>query len=135
MQVLFVFIFWLASVFSGTPNQPGIKPLAAQKIVGHMPVKLLAFSAKTNAGGNILEWQTTSEINTREFIIERSADGKDFSLMFWVTPKGTPTGPTFYRYIDSTAGTQAWYRLRMVDADGKEQVSRVILVNKQLRKS
>ena len=134
MKVLFVFLFWLANLLSSTPNQPSVKPLGTSAKSSAMSVKLIAFNAKSDGSSNILEWQTTSEVNTREFIIERSADGKDFSLAFWITPKGAPNSSTFYRYTDTTAGQQSYYRLRMVEADGKEQVSRIIAV-KQSAKS
>ena len=132
MQVLFLFIYWLVSLLSSAPRQSDISPADVKvKTIGAMPVKLLAFSVKSDGSSNILEWQTMSEVKTREFIIERSVDGKDFSLSFWVTPKGAPNAATYYRYTDNTAGPQAHYRLRMVDADGKEQVSRIIAVSKQ----
>ena len=133
--MLFLFLFWLASLLSSTPNQPSIKTPDAAVKCSPIYVKLLAFNVKADGTGNILEWQTTSEVNTREFIIERSADGKDFSLAFWITPKGAPNSSTFYKYTDSTAGSQTYYRLRMVDASGKEQVSRIVAVNRQSAKS
>lgn len=129
---MFVFIFWLANLLSSTPSQPYIRPADLKvRSFAAMPVKLLAFQVKSDGSSNILEWQTTSEVTTREFIIERSLDGKDFSLAFWITPKGALNTTTYYRYTDTTAGQQAHYRLRMVDADGKEQVSRIIVVSKQ----
>ena len=131
MQVLFLFIFWLAVLLSSSPSQPGIKTPDTKKVTAAMPVKLITFQVKTDGSSNILEWETTSEVNTREFIIERSSDGKDFSLMYWITPKGKSNSATFYRYTDTTASTQSYYRLRMVDASGKEQVSKIVAVNKQ----
>lgn len=133
MQVLFVFIYWIAALFSGHTSLPGVTSSDSlpAKPTAILPVKLLAFNAKTDGTVNILEWHTTSEVNTREFIIETSVDGKDFRLSIWVTPKGAPNTPTYYRYTDTTASAQTYYRLRMVDADGKEQVSRTIPVKKQ----
>ncbi|HYF30750.1 MAG TPA: hypothetical protein VD993_06500 [Chitinophagaceae bacterium] len=128
MQVLFVFLFWLATLFSGSNTAT---TSAKQHVKSIVPVKLLAFKGKTDGNVNILEWHTTAEVNTREFIIETSADGNDLRPLIWVTPKGSAHGPTFYRYTDTTAGTQAYYRLRMVDADGKEQVSKIIAVKRQ----
>ena len=135
MQILFLFLFWLASLLSSTPNQQSIKRPDAKQTIPCIPVKLLVLNAKADDKGNILEWHTASEVNTREFIIERSADGKDFSLAFWITPKGSANTSTSYRHTDTSAGSQTYYRLRMVDANGKEQVSRIVAVNRQSVKS
>jgi hypothetical protein len=44
-----------------------------------------------------------------------------------IAPKGTQNGPALYQYTDATAPRiGVHYRLRMVDGDGKEQVSKVI---------
>src|SRR5688572_9397615 len=110
MQVLFVFIFWLAAIFSGNTPHVGVKPSGniPAKPVAVLPVKLLAFNVKTDGTVNTLEWQTTSEVNTREFIIETSVDGKDFRLSIWVSPKGAPNSPTYYRYTDTTPSAQTY---------------------------
>ena len=121
-------------MLSSSPSRDGIKTIDTKSTTTAMPAKLIAFQAKADGNVNILEWETTSEINTREFIIERSSDGKDFSLMYWVTPKGKANSSAFYMYTDNTAGAQSYYRLRMVDASGKEQVSKIVAV-KQSAKS
>jgi hypothetical protein len=132
MQIYFMLILWITGIVN--PGQQAsaesITAKAQQAIA--IPVRLLAFTGKTDGTNNTLQWQTTSEANVREFIIERSADGQTFELFAWVTPKGAFNGTAFYRYNDTTAtGNETFYRLRMVDADGKEQVSRVISITKK----
>ena len=132
MQLYFMIILWIAAIVS--PDQQAGRDSVATK-ASHaiaIPAKLLAFTGKADGTDNILQWQTTSEVKVREFIIERSAHGQSFELFAWVTPKGAFNGAALYRYTDSTAtSTETFYRLRMVDADGKEQVSRIISINKK----
>lgn len=132
MQLYFMIIFWVAALVS--PGQQASRYSVAAKAehTTAIPAKLLAFSGKADGTSNVLQWQTTSEVNVREFIIERSANGETFELFAWVTPKGALNNAALYRYTDSTAtGTETFYRLRMVDADGKEQVSRIISITKK----
>lgn len=136
MQIyFFMIVLWFAGIVSsGQPaSRNGVAPKAENTIA--IPSKLLAFTVKADGTGNMLQWQTTSEAKVREFIIERSADGETFELFAWVTPKGALNVATFYGYTDSTATTtETFYRLRMVDADGKEQVSRSISISKKAAK-
>jgi hypothetical protein len=135
MQIYLMLILWIAGIVS--PGQQANRTNVAAKAENtiSIPAKLLAFTGKADGTGNVLQWQTTSEENVREFIIERSANGETFELFAWVTPKGAFHSAALYRYTDSTAtGTETFYRLRMVDADGKEQVSRIISINKKAAK-
>lgn len=126
MQTYVLLITWMISLLN-TGDRTTVDNRS--NTIACAPVKLLAFSGKSNDGRNTLQWQTVSEVNTREFIVERSADGATFTLYAWVTPKGTANGPAMYRYIDTASINEAHYRLRMVDADGKEQVSRTIFLS------
>ncbi|HYE55883.1 MAG TPA: hypothetical protein VD996_13615 [Chitinophagaceae bacterium] len=89
-------------------------------------VKLLTFTARTDSNKNILEWRTSNEINMREIIVERSEDGALFKGIAWITPKGAVKGPGTYRYTDACKAPEVYYRLRMVEANGKDHVSKVI---------
>ncbi|MGB8191760.1 MAG: hypothetical protein WCF67_07575 [Chitinophagaceae bacterium] len=133
MQVyLLSIIFWGIGLLS--PDNTASRKSAAENrpaAIACIPVKLLAFSGKSDGSSNILQWQTTSEVNTREFIIEKSADGDTYTLFAWVAPKGGLNGPAMYRYTDTAAASDTHYRLRMVDADGKEQISRPVFISKK----
>jgi alpha-galactosidase len=126
MKVFFLLIFWMTGFFTEPSSQAGRISLQPQPV----SVRLLAFNVRTSSNANILEWRTTSESNMREFIVESSSDGGLFTSVAWITPKGSMHGPTFYRYTDTAAKAQVWYRLRMVEANGKDEVSKVISVNR-----
>ena len=86
-----------------------------------LPVTLVSFQAKKRENVAYLQWQTSSEINSRQFDIERSTDGKQWHYLGQVMAQGSEATNTDYSYTDALpqAGTNL-YRLKMIDraADG-----------------
>jgi len=77
-------------------------------------------------GTYTLEWKTATEENVSEFVIERSVNGTDFTQLGKVTAVGNSTTPQYYTYRDETAQAgRYYYRLRIVETDGKETFSRI----------
>lgn len=82
-----------------------------------LPLEWVSFTAKRSGDRQVqLDWQTASEQNVNEFIIERSADGLAFSPVGKMGAKGSGQ----YRWLDAQAlpGT-SFYRLRQIDFDGE----------------
>ena len=102
-----------------------------------LPVKLLYFNAFLYDNNRVdLKWATVSEINTSNFVIERSTDGINFYVTGVVFAYGNETEKTNYSFSDDLSDVQSgvvYYRLRSVDIDGKSQYSetRIIRISKQ----
>jgi hypothetical protein len=95
-----------------------------------LPVALTDFKASKQHNAVLLQWQTASEQNSASFIIERSADGKDFDAIGNVRAAGNSTTNKSYRYEDaSPLKGNNYYRLKQVDADGKISYSDVRSIN------
>lgn len=97
-----------------------------------LPVKLLGFSASYNNGQTTLSWQTENEVNFDHYEIERSANGKDFIAVGTKHATGSYS-KTAYQHADDISSTSEkafYYRLRMVDVDGKFSYSNTILIRK-----
>jgi glucose/arabinose dehydrogenase len=93
-----------------------------------LPVTLTQFEAKKHAGFVALEWTTSTEQNTKQFLVEYSTDGSSFKTVGQVKASGYPTG-SIYRYQHYTALNQtAYYRLAMEDEDKSVRYSTVIKV-------
>ncbi|OUJ75953.1 T9SS type A sorting domain-containing protein [Hymenobacter crusticola] len=94
-----------------------------------LPVELSAFSARRLGTAVVCRWTTASEKNSAKFIIERSADGRDFQAIGTVAAAGTSTAMHTYSFTDQQplAGV-AYYRLRQVDEDATESFSPVVTV-------
>jgi hypothetical protein len=94
-----------------------------------LPIKLTSFKGEAQGRNNRLTWATSSEVNFKEFVVERSADGKSFvAVGSPVSTKGVSTGSN-YSFIDfnGAAGT-LYYRLKSVDNDGTFEYSDVIAI-------
>jgi hypothetical protein len=102
---------------------------ASMSFPSSLPVNLLNFTSTLLNNSVKLQWQTTSEINSSYFLIERSFDGVNFSGISKVNAAGNSTSLKQYSFIDQTplAG-EAFYRLKEVDLDGKYVYSKILLV-------
>jgi hypothetical protein len=91
-----------------------------------LPVKLLSFTAEVQDKYVSVDWTATNEINTKHYIVERSADGRNFSAIETVSDKGNTGSINKYSTIDNTPLDGAsYYRLKQVDVDGKFVYSEV----------
>jgi ELWxxDGT repeat protein len=92
-----------------------------------LPMKLEAFTAKLEGDGARLNWTTLEEINTKEFVVERSEDGIHFMKIGTLAAKGQQAGRTDYSFFDEGIATQAkqtlYYRLELKDLDGKTTIT------------
>ena len=94
-----------------------------------LPVELTAFTAEARGTSEVqVRWHTASEVNNREFEVQRSSDGKLFSVLARVTGHGSTTSAHAYSYTDEhlpSNVTMLYYRLRQVDNDGTAAFSPV----------
>jgi hypothetical protein len=94
-----------------------------------LPVTLLDFTGQTVRGGNLLQWQTSSEINNDHFVVQRSATGSSFTALGLVAGNGTSSIVNDYQFLDSMpfAGDN-FYRLQQVDMNGNSAYSQIVLL-------
>ena len=91
-----------------------------------VPVTLSKFTAKKAGAANQLTWTTETEINNKGYDVERQdANGTWESLGF---VKGLDK-PSTYTFEDKTPLSISYYRLRQIDFDGKETLSKVVSVS------
>ncbi len=78
----------------------------------------------------LISWQTAQEINTDRFIIERSADSRNFTSLGSVRAAGNSSLNRSYSFTDQQPLPGiTYYRLKMMDVDGKFNYSLIRLVN------
>ena len=93
-----------------------------------LPLHLLNFSGIKRVGYNQLQWQTADEVNTKSFEIERSTDGRNFVTVATVESKGSNNNN--YTVQDNVVYSgKLFYRLKMVDIDGRFTYSQIIWIN------
>ncbi len=103
-----------------------------------LPLNLLSFSGKKVENGNMLNWKTSHEVNASHFEIERSADSKSFIKIGTTKANGGPAEKVGYEFLDQTNLANekgAYYRLRMVDLDGKYNYSKIIYLENLAEKT
>ena len=87
-----------------------------------LPVTLLSFTAKPEGDRVQLAWATTSERNADHFVVERSADLREYASVGEVAAKGTTDARQYYGLTDTNPLPGAnYYRLRQIDRDGTAQ--------------
>jgi Secretion system C-terminal sorting domain len=84
---------------------------------GPLPIKLSNFFAKRNTASVGLSWKSESEINAKNFVIQRKT-ANDFVDVATVKATNNASGST-YSYDDKNANAAiTQYRLKMIDVDG-----------------
>jgi endo-1,4-beta-D-glucanase Y len=97
-----------------------------------LPVTLVNFTGKYDSGVVKLEWNTGSEKDASHFDIERSADGENFVKIGKVNAAGNSTRPEYYTFLDpEPLNGISYYRLVVVDNDGKSAAGNVIAIEKE----
>lgn len=91
-----------------------------------LPVVLSAFTAKKNGSQAMLNWTTDVEENVSHFVVEKSLNSKDFTDAGVVFTEGNSALRREYSFKDdlkAITGGLVYYRLRIVDMDGKYEHS------------
>lgn len=101
-----------------------------------LPVDLLYFTGRRSENGNLLEWETASEINASHFEIERSRDGQYFNFLDELAADGTTNLVNTYSYLDADPSvSRDYYRLKMVDLDGSYAYSNIVIIDQEAQEA
>ena len=99
--------------------------------VGSLPAILKSFNlTSTSAKKPLFSWVTVSEENVSHFTIRRSYDGNKYSDAGRVAATGNSSVERLYSYTDNTLNNfykYIYYTLALVDKDGKEKLSKVLM--------
>ena len=100
--------------------------------VGVLPIQLVQFAARAENNKSRLNWEITQSSNPSFFEIQRSNDGRQFSVIGKTSQPGTMNVRDNFEfsYIDQQPGAgRVYYRIRMVDQQGVESYSSTAVVN------
>ena len=102
-------------------------------LITALPLKLISFSGRRNNNSNFLVWSTSNEVNVKQFVVERSFNGFDFSAIASVAARNVST-QTQYTFDDKelsavNSENKIYYRLKMMDIDGAFTYSNVSVIN------
>lgn len=108
--------------------------LIAAVIVLFLPAFLLAstdiinLNAEYSSGLVKVQWQTSSEINVREFTIEKSSDGTNFNKLTTETAKGSSSSYSVFDLNPHSKNTVLYYRVKVIDYDNSINTSDAVSV-------
>ena len=93
---------------------------------GLLPVTILDFTATKYNESVLLKWYATFETNFKQYEVQRSNDGIIFTTVGQIPGRNLAN----YSFIDNNLpdGNRAYYRIRMIDADGKSSYSKTISI-------
>ncbi len=93
------------------------------------PVELVKFTGKLVGNKVELKWETNTEVNNDEFIIERSADKENFTEIGRVKAAGNSNVAVNYEHIDAQPlKGMNYYRLKQTETDGTYTYSNIVEV-------
>ena len=97
-----------------------------------LPVTMLSFTANYVSANNVkVAWSTTDETNSSYFVVERSSNGSDFGAIAQVSASESTDPVHNYKINDPLSNVNSdvvYYRLRIVDRDGKYTYSKIVMV-------
>ena len=105
-------------------------PFSISSSTSVLPVNIISFSANKLDRAIQLNWQVASEKNIAGYELERSAEGNNFSKI--VDIQVSTNNNYSFTDLQPLQGIN-FYRLKMIDADGKFTYSKVVAINMDSR--
>ncbi|WP_303311928.1 hypothetical protein [Hymenobacter sp. BT730] len=96
-----------------------------------LPVSLVSFTARAAAGQVVLQWETATEDQTRQFVVQRSQDGLSWTQVATVPATSASHGARYQARDQTPPSGTLFYRLAMEDLDGSLAYSPIETVNNQ----
>lgn len=93
-----------------------------------LPIEMVYFKGKEENGVNVLQWETSSENNMKEYVLERSLDAKNFTDIAHVSAHNKPSAYS-YSDTDFPKGFVVYYRIRQVELSGNEKESTIVVIS------
>lgn len=90
-----------------------------------LPALMTDFALQNVNDGVRLLWTVATEVNVKEYVVERSFDGTTFAQIGAV-PYRPGTGVKQYSFTDNNTQS-AYYRIKTVDIDARYEYSKVLL--------
>jgi hypothetical protein len=94
-----------------------------------LPVKFTGISATRKGADVQVSFQTTAEVNVKEYILQTSTNGSNFKSVAGSTIKATNAGVYSSTDVNVSKGV-LYYRIQVVDNDGKVSYSNIARVEK-----
>ena len=102
-----------------------------------LPVSWLYFRGSNKGKDNLLEWATSNEQNSKEFVLERSLTGVNFIDIAKILSQGNSNTQQNYNYkdvgIDKLNSAVMYYRIKQIDINGNFKYSNIVRLNYNIK--
>lgn len=121
---------------TNTGNPGGIDLIAVTGIYianSLLPVKFVSFSGVENQNIVKLKWEVENETTADRYEVERSYDGRIFSVINQLKSNGNSSTVNVYSLNDNVSAvfsSQLYYRIKQYDLDGSYYYSKTIALRK-----
>ena len=111
--------YYLAEITQADGDKIWTAPIWYTHTSSALPVELSGLRAINNSGHAVIDWSTSSEINSDYYIVEKADDVSDFRAIGNIHAAGTSTQLLEYSFQDPEAlNVVCYYRLKMIDLNG-----------------
>ncbi|MDE1192501.1 MAG: T9SS type A sorting domain-containing protein [Arachidicoccus sp.] len=97
-------------------------------VANTLPIVLKNVYVTVSVNIPTLYWVTESEINSKDFVVERSTDNKTWTPVSTIAAAGNSSGLLNYHYTDNSEGLNGkiYYRIKMNDNGGNSKYSATV---------
>jgi hypothetical protein len=122
----------LRIIYNPSPEQTVIAPFASPSTVTTSttapPAKLVRIDGSISNNKVILNWAVEKNETADMFEVEKSSDGKKFSMAALVF--GTDKAETgIYQFFERAAKQRMFYRIKLIDKNGQAAYSDIVTIN------
>lgn len=117
-----------ADSIAGAATGTAFRGVAQAPIARITPLTLISFKGNLTTEGSVLTWKTANEANVNSYSVERSTDGARYTSIGTVA--ATNRSEASYSFNDDKPANGAnFYRLKMIDNDGKFKYSNIVVIS------
>ena len=114
---------------AGTLSNLSFAELSLAPVAAPLPLFWLSVSAVRQNNGTNVQWYTTNETNCKNYQVQKSPDGSNWSDAGLPLAARNTRGPNPYNWTDSSTITGvAYYRIRESDYDNVLSYSTIVVV-------
>ena len=123
--IVFFIIFALRLTFHPSNAQSGIKGF---ELLSAKPASVVSFSGTISKDKVLLNWAVDDNQTAELFEIEKSLDGKRFTVAALVFGSDKPARD-IYQFYEKAGNQKLLYRIKLVNKDKKTEYSPIIEIN------
>jgi hypothetical protein len=115
---------------SAPATAPFTNPVASEvnSSVALLPAKLIDFNGSVKGNKVVLNWAVGENDTADQFIVEKSTDGKNYSIAALVFGTDKPETDN-YVFYEKAGNQKVSYRIKLVNKNKKTEYSEVVEIN------